>query len=242
MTVNQGAAEEIEVADIDAGIFPRGRGIEVVGHSSLAWNNEGSARRRECVFASNARLLHAIADQPDIVHVRCRKMPMLPDGDEAQDEAGGAAHQRRGACAEPHRRATTRTAEPMIAASRESRRVTRQALPRAGCLETCIRRRRLCAHHHRGDGGQLIFQRLLGSGHGEQGEAQGVDDGEESLWQFLHGVEGEEREQCADESGGDERPAAQGFRRRSPSNISRAMPPPIAVTRDTTMTRERRDL
>ena len=27
---------------------------------------------------------------------------MLPDSDEAQDEAGGAAHQRRGARAEPH--------------------------------------------------------------------------------------------------------------------------------------------
>ena len=30
-------AEEIEVADVDAGILPRGRRVEMVGHSSLAW-------------------------------------------------------------------------------------------------------------------------------------------------------------------------------------------------------------
>ena len=55
-------AEEIEVADVDAGILPRSRRVEVVGHSSLGQLTKGKAARRECLFASNARLLHAIAD------------------------------------------------------------------------------------------------------------------------------------------------------------------------------------
>ena len=126
-------SEEIEVAEVDAGVLPRGRRVGsrrifLASRESTKGNGgalQMSIRPKPGFVARDSRA------SPNLVHVRSRKMPMPPDCNEAQNEAGRAPPINAEALApSPIRRATTRTAEPMIAAvARKSTRNTAGTSP-----------------------------------------------------------------------------------------------------------------